>query len=134
MLSLLSPGFVKSTVISRENLKFGFIAYSHHGHTDIELTAQVVLDEVLCLKRWSDIIILIGDGGLDGYISQKLNKYVDIIVSNSHLDKSCNGTFHSQNENVIIIHSTHNISTVGWISFEIVNKEQYTLKSDVLII
>lgn len=133
MLSLFSPGFIKSTIINRENLKFGFIAYSHHNHIDIDLLAQVVLDEALCLKRWSDIIILIGDGGLDGYISQKLNKYVDLIISNSHLDKCCNGTFHSQNENVII-HSIRNISNVGLISFEIVNKEQYTLKSDILII
>ena len=133
MLSLISPGFLRSTVIDRSSIKFGFISVSHHTHLDVDLVLQVILDEVLCLKRWSDIVILLGDSSPDMYMNQVLNKYVDVIISNTHTtsSKSCNGMYYTKNDSCIV-HFSHNSSNIGLISFNILNKEQYTIKSDIL--
>ena len=134
MLSLFLPQCRRSTIINRGNIRFGFIAYSLHNNMDIDSITQLVLDEALCLKRLSDIIILLSDGGLqaDQYISRRLNKYVDVVLGNSHVKRSCNGKFHMQHEN-IIVHSSNNItSNVGLITFEIINKDSYYLKSDII--
>jgi hypothetical protein len=134
MLSLHLPQFVRSAIIDKGNVKFGFIAYSLHNNMGIELIAQLVLDEALCLKRWADIIILLSDGGLqaDEYISHRLNKYVDVILGNSHVVRSCNGNYHMQNESIVVHSSMNMTSNVGLITFEIINKETYYLKSDIL--
>ena len=56
---------------------------------------------------------------------------VDVIISNSHTSKSCNGMYYTKND-TCIVHFSHNSSNIGLISFSTLSKEQYTIKSDIL--
>jgi len=136
MLSLVNTQkpLVRSKKVTRANINFGFIAYSLHSIDSIDTMAQLILDEVLCLKRWTDILILLSDGGIqaDEEISRHVSQYVDVIFGNSQKTiRSCNGIYHTFNDQSLIVHSS-NSSHVGLISFEIKSTSRYSLKSNVI--
>ena len=136
MLSLTVPGFLRSTVVKRAGVKIGFISYSLHSMSsdDVDLLAQLVLDEVKCLKRLADIVVLLSASKVfvDSYISKKVGKYVDMIIGgNGQEALSCNDNWHTSNENVIV-HSRRDGSYITKISIDVVSRSTYAFKSDIL--
>ena len=136
LLSLTLPEFLRSVIVTRAGVKIGFISFTAHEFLldDLELLAQLIIDEALCLKRSADIIILISGAALfiDEFIAHKVNTYVDIILGgNSQTMSSCNGKWHSSNDNVII-HSGHESSFLTMISIDVFDKNNYLFQSKIL--
>ena len=136
MLSLTVPGFLRSTVLKRAGVKIGFISYSMHSLNadSLDKMAQLVLDEALCLKRQSDIIILLSASEVfaDTYIAKKVGKFVDMIVGgNAQEHQSCSDRWHKNSESEII-HSKHDGSYITMISIDVIDKSRFAFKSDIL--
>ena len=136
MLSLTSPSFLRSHIILRDNIAIGFISYSLQDLDiiNIDTLVQLILDETLCLKRWADLVVLLSADDLyvDSYVSQRVDQFVDMILGgNSQVNNSCSGTYHTTNRN-IVIHSTHSSSYLTVISIEIVSKNSYNFKSEII--
>ena len=85
---------------------------------------QLVLDEAICLKRSADIIVLLSasDVIVDNYIIKKVGKFVDMIVGgNAQEHLSCNGKFHTNNDNAVI-HAKRDGSYLIKISIDVVDR------------
>ena len=133
MLSLTVPDFLRSVIIHKDGVKIGFISYSLNGMKIGDLV-QLVIDEALCLKRSADLIVLLSSADLhvDTLVAQKVNLFVDLILGgNSQLSNSCNGKWHTNNDNVVV-HSSHHSSFISIISINIIDKHTYKLKSNII--
>jgi len=136
MLSLTIPGLLRSVVIKRAGVKIGFISYTLYKMNidNLDDMVQVILDEALCLKRISDIIVLISSSEIyvDRYIFQKVRKFVDIILGgNADENKSCDDDWHANNDSVII-HSRRDGSFLTAASIDVIDKSNYALKSKII--
>lgn len=136
MLSLTVPGFLRSTVVKRAGVKIGFISYILHSmeNSSLDEMAQLVLDEALCLKRTSDIVVLLSASEIiaDIHISKKVHKFVDMIVGGNAEDHiNCNDKWH-KNSDSVIIHSKHDDTYLTMISIDVVDKNKFSFKSNIL--
>ena len=136
MLSLTLPGLLRSTVVKKAGVKIGFISYTFYKMNidKIDDMVQIIIDEALCLKRLSDIIVLISSSEIyvDTYIFQKVNKFVDIILGgNSDENKSCDNKWHTNNDSVII-HCSRDSSFLTMVSIDVIDKRNYGLKSRII--
>ena len=136
MLSLTNPRFLRSTVIDKGGIKIGFISYSIQDLEvmSIETLIQLLIDEALCIKRWADLVILLSDDQeyADSHIASKLNNFVDMILGGKAEErKSCNGLWHSTSQNAVI-HSKHMDSSLVVVSLEILSKNSYAFKSNII--
>lgn len=135
-LSLILPGFLRSTIISRRGVDIGFISYSMQDveSVNVDLMVQLIIDESLCLKRKADIIILLSADNIyfDAYVAQKTSKFVDIVLGgNSQISDSCSNLWHA-NDETTVIHSKHTGSYLTVVSIEILSRSSYAFKSDIL--
>ena len=135
-LSLTVPDFLRSTTLKRAGVKIGFISYSLHNLNidNVNKMAQLVLDEAMCLKRSADIIVLLSasDVFVDNYIVKKVGKFVDMIVGgNAQEHLSCNGKFHTNNDNAVI-HAKRDGSYLIKISIDVVDKNKFSFKNEIL--
>jgi hypothetical protein len=128
MLSLSLEGYPRSTIINKGGINIGFISYSLHSMT-IHTIIELIIDEVLCLKRWTDMIILISDvePHIDHIIANKLHHYVDIIIGKQLKSNNCNNTLHTNND-IFVIYSPID-APIGVISLEILNKTNYNFNT-----
>lgn len=127
MLSLTKPGFLRSVVLKRAGLKIGFISYE----CCIDGVEQLLIDEVLCIKKKADIIILLSSAPFNSniYIAEKL-KIIDIILGGSDgvLPSDCNEFYLTSN--TTIIHSRTNGSNLVVINITIIDQNLFALTSE----
>ena len=130
LLSLTLKGYPRSTIVSKGGIKIGFISYSSH-HSAVSRIVELVTDEVLCLKRWTDMIVLISDvePHIDHIIASKLHSYIDIIIGKPLKSNSCNNTQHLND--VFVINSPED-APVGIVSVEVLNKTSYSLATSFI--
>lgn len=136
MLSLTSPDFLRSVIVQRGGVKIGFISYSigDLNTMGIDEVVQLIRDEALCLKRWTDVIVLLGceEPHVDTYVTRAVTNLVDITLSgNAQVSTSCSGLWHTNNEN-LVVHSQHDGSHFILVSIEVLSSSHYAMKSDTI--
>jgi len=133
MLSLTNPDFLRSAIIHRGGVKVGFISYSV-DNLSIDEVVQLVIDEALCLKRWADLIVLLGgeQPHADSYVADAVSKFVDITLGgNAQMSTSCTGHWHTSNDN-LVVRSQHDNSYLTLVSIEVLSSTNYAMKSDTI--
>lgn len=146
-LSIISniPGIVMSTVIDTTNSStntngttIGIIAYGHIDKYNTDNSSYIntlidhIKDEALCLKKTSNVIILLSHGGviLDKIIREQTIGYIDIIVGRNHHDvTSCQNNWH--NEHIPIIHGSFNKNVTGIVHINKISNGLY-IKSNMV--
>lgn len=136
------PGTVVSTTIDTTNdnningVVIGIMAYGHikdNNDSYINTLIDHIKDEALCLKKTTNIIILLSHGGLllDKIIREKTVGYIDIIVGHTlHDVSSCQNYYH--NEYIPIIHGSFNKNITGIIHIHNDNNNDIYIQSDMI--
>jgi hypothetical protein len=110
---------VPSTIITINNITIGVMSLTFHHNIEMKRIVNMILDESLCLRKKTDIVILISNNNkhhnLLSHIGKHTQNYIDLIMDGrNHSNNTCDGYWHTEKTMIVDLGDNNN-NTYGHI-------------------